>query len=40
MHAKVAELMGHWAEEGATPRETGHGWAASPAPVNGPVVIP
>ena len=40
MHAKVAQLMAAWAEEGVTPRESGHRWADDPAPVLGPVVIP
>jgi glutamate dehydrogenase (NAD(P)+) len=40
MHAKVAQLLGRWAEEGVTPRETGQAWAADPAPVTGPLVIP
>ncbi|MEV1293740.1 Glu/Leu/Phe/Val dehydrogenase dimerization domain-containing protein [Pseudonocardia sp. NPDC049635] len=40
MHTKVAALLAAWAEEGITPRETGHRWADDPAPVTGPVVIP
>ena len=40
MHAKVAQLMARWSEDGVTPRQTGHGWAADPAPVQGEVVIP
>ncbi|WP_459550260.1 Glu/Leu/Phe/Val dehydrogenase dimerization domain-containing protein [Nocardia sp. X0981] len=40
MHGKVAQLLAAWAEEGTTPRETGHRWADDPAPVAGPVVIP
>ncbi|MQY17371.1 Glu/Leu/Phe/Val dehydrogenase dimerization domain-containing protein [Nocardia macrotermitis] len=40
MHSKVAELLSAWAEQGRTPRETGHRWADDPAPVSGPVVIP
>nr|WP_280236099.1 Glu/Leu/Phe/Val dehydrogenase dimerization domain-containing protein [Nocardia cyriacigeorgica] len=40
MHAKVAQLLAAWAENGATPRETGHRWADDPPPVSEPVVIP
>nr|WP_085914687.1 MULTISPECIES: Glu/Leu/Phe/Val dehydrogenase dimerization domain-containing protein [Pseudonocardia] len=40
MHAKVASLLAAWAEEGVTPRESGHRWADDPAPTTGPVVIP
>lgn len=40
MHSKVAQLLATWAEEGTTPRESGQRWAADPAPVTGPVVIP
>ena len=40
MHAKVAQLLAAWTEDGVTPRETGHRWADDPAPTTGPVVIP
>lgn len=40
MHAKVGRLLAAWADEGVTPRETGHRWADDPAPATGPVVIP
>lgn len=40
MHAKVSQLLARWAEEGVTPRQTGHAWAAEPAPAQGEVVIP
>lgn len=40
MHNKVAQLLAAWADQGVTPRETGHRWADDPAPVAGPVVIP
>jgi hypothetical protein len=32
--------MFRWAEDGVTPRETGHAWAADPVPSTGPLVIP
>ncbi|WP_255426103.1 Glu/Leu/Phe/Val dehydrogenase dimerization domain-containing protein [Pseudonocardia sp. C8] len=40
MHAKVAQLLAAWTDEGVTPRETGHRWADDPAPSTEPVVIP
>lgn len=40
MHAKVAQLLAAWAEQGLTPREAGQRWADDPAEIAGPVVIP
>lgn len=40
MHAKVAQLLAAWAEQGVTPREAGQRWADDPAAIDGPVVIP
>jgi glutamate dehydrogenase (NAD(P)+) len=40
MHNKVALLLAAWAEQGVTPRETGHRWADDPPPLTEPVVIP
>lgn len=40
MHDKVAQLLTAWTDEGVTPREVGHRWAADPSPLTGPVVIP
>ncbi|NEW37727.1 glutamate dehydrogenase [Nocardia cyriacigeorgica] len=40
MHTKVSQLLATWAEQGVTPRESGHRWADDPAPISGPIVIP
>ncbi len=40
MHDKVAQLLAVWAEEGITPRETGHTWADGPAPTAATIIIP
>ena len=41
MHAKVSQLLARWADEGVTPRQTGHEFAAAHANDNtGEVVIP
>lgn len=40
MHSKVALLLAAWADQGVTPRETGHRWADDPPPLTEPVVVP
>jgi glutamate dehydrogenase (NAD(P)+) len=40
MHAKVAQLLVAWSDQGITPRETGHHWADNPSPITAAVVIP
>ncbi|MFC3961617.1 Glu/Leu/Phe/Val dehydrogenase dimerization domain-containing protein [Nocardia jiangsuensis] len=40
MHSKVALLLAAWADQGVTPRDTGHRWADEPGAGVGAVVIP
>ncbi|MEV0360791.1 Glu/Leu/Phe/Val dehydrogenase dimerization domain-containing protein [Nocardia sp. NPDC050697] len=40
MHSKVALLLAAWADQGVTPRDTGHRWADEPGTAVTAVVIP